>query len=182
MKYEDLVSAHDRPARPERHRSTYRRAALQSRFRLSRRRFLGAAWAGATGFALVAVGWLPPYRGAQAAHLQSPGYEIPTPPPNCVGENYTATCSSPCDVAPECADCCVTSGHKKGFHSDVGIYSLRPNECYDGTSDGWKWDFDGCCVGCKDPRFRCHDGKKNGNATVCLWTLKCNCEAPCTPC
>lgn len=144
----------------------------------TRRAFLGAVSATATGVALSFLGVLPPARRALAGHGSS-GYLIRG---DCAGVNYSDTCADPCDVAPICSDCCITdsSQHFYGYHKSTGSYALRYNQCYDGSSEGWNWQTALCCGFCKYPKFRCHDGKKNGNPTVCKWTITCPaCASPC---
>lgn len=142
---------------------------------LRRRRFLQAATV--AGFAALGV-----FSAARQAYAD--GYEI------WEGEcpSYAADhdCSPGCGPSTVFADACVTAGTYVGFHKDDGqTWTLRPNQCYAGTYDGWLWRFDGPCgtCGCGIER-RCHDGYRNTGSgwvrSICRWTTDCGCEGSVT--
>jgi hypothetical protein len=144
-----------------------------------RRSFLRTVFLVATGASVQLVGLLPPARRALASHVGTNGYQIVTGCP----QGYSDSCADPCDVSPVCSDCCETSGHNVGYFKNSGVYTLRTNDCYPVTIyDGWTWTHNsgtGCCSGCKNPTFRCHDGRKSGVAKTCKWIITCPCGVGC---
>ncbi|WP_103500163.1 peptidoglycan-binding protein, partial [Streptomyces sp. SM14] len=90
-------------------------------------------------------------------------------------------CSPGCGPSTVFADACVTAGAYAGFHKNDGVtWTLRPNQCYSGTYDGWLWRFSEPCgtCGCGIER-RCHDGYRSTGSgwvrSICRWTTECGC-------
>lgn len=95
-------------------------------------------------------------------------------------------CSPGCGPSTVFADACVTAGAYAGFHRNDGTtWTLRPNQCYAGTYDGWLWRFSGPCgtCGCGIER-RCHDGYRDTGSgwvrSICRWTTECGCPGEVT--
>ncbi len=115
------------------------------------------------------LGFLPPARRALADHAD---------------DDMASSCSglgswvdnddcNGCNRSP-CSDCCDS-----GWHKHTGIYQLRPDECDPGNYDGWYWTYAPCCWnGCQNQKWRCHDGYKNGQPTICRTRTQasCNCS------
>ncbi|MCF6525794.1 peptidoglycan-binding protein [Streptomyces sp. JJ36] len=144
-------------------------------FAPSRRRVLQAATA--AGFA--ALGVFPAAREAYAD-----GYDIWTGscPSYAAGHN----CSPGCGPSTVYADACATTGTYAGFHRNDGVtWTLRPNQCYSGSYDGWLWRYDDDCgtCGCGIER-RCHDGYRNTGSgwvrSICRHTTECGCPGSVT--
>ncbi|MFG3662284.1 peptidoglycan-binding protein [Streptomyces sp. NPDC047706] len=155
-------------------RSRAGRGSLES-FAPRRRTVLQAATA--LGFA--ALGVLPAARQAYAD-----GYDIWTGA--CPGYASDHNCSPGCGPSTVYADACVTSGTNTGFHRSDGVtWTLRPNQCYAGTYDGWLWAYSAACgsCGCGIER-RCHDGyRKTASGwvkSICRWTTDCGCPGSVT--
>ncbi len=72
-------------------------------------------------------------------------------------------------------------GAGAGFHkSDGTTWTLRPNQCYSGSYDGWLWRYEGACGSCAcHVERRCHDGYRRTSAgwvrSICRWTTDCGC-------
>jgi len=192
MRYEDLPSALAPPESGEARPSTVLATSVAVTPR-SRRDFMRVIGAAGVGIGLAAVGWLPPARRARASHAGTDGYQIAD---SCWYGGYSDSCSDPCHSSPICGHCCQTdsSAHKYGWHRDTGSkYRLRKDQCTDSDSgstdwDGWKWQFSGCCAGCTNPWFRCHDGRYCSDGTlstcgptICKWITTCACTSSC-PC
>jgi hypothetical protein len=131
-------------------------------YRPTRRDFLRHTIAAGAAVGIATLGVLPTARRAWAGHPE------PDMAPNgCdgnVGGSSDDECSGCNPNRPHC--CCADSG----WHRHDGIYSLRPNECDRGTIeyDGWRWSRGACCPnGRKNQRWRCHDGFRNAERTVC---------------
>ena len=142
-----------------------------ARFAPGRRTVLQVATA--VGFA--AVGVFPAARKAYAD-----GYDIWTGA--CPSYALDHDCSPGCGPSTIYTDACETSGSNVGFHRNDGTtWTLRPNQCYSGTYDGWLWRYSGACgaCGCGIER-RCHDGYRNTGSgwvkSICRWTTDCDCE------
>lgn len=136
----------------------------------ARRRVLQAATA--LGFA--AVGLFPAARQAYAD-----GYDIWTG--DCPSYASDHNCSPGCGPSTVFAAACATTGEHAGFHKNDGVtWTLRPNQCYSGSYDGWLWRFSEECgtCGCGIER-RCHDGYHNTGAgwvrSICRHTTECGC-------
>jgi hypothetical protein len=110
-------------------------------------------------------------------------------------QDYTNTGAGPCDpdtgyarrhtengikCGPSivCTACCWTSNdsgsNRKGWHRTGEVrpveYSQRPDQCWSGTYDSWRWRFsDG-------NTYRCSDGYRYTNSTgtqktICPWSV-----------
>ncbi|RBM19459.1 peptidoglycan-binding protein [Streptomyces sp. PT12] len=160
--------AADRPARRE-------RARALPRFAPSRRTVIQSATA--VGFAALGV-----FGAAREAYAD--GYDIWTGA--CPSYASEHDCSPGCGPSTVYAASCETSGANAGFHRNDGVtWTLRPNQCYSGSYDGWLWRFTGACgaCGCGIER-RCHDGYYNSGSgwvrSICRWTTDCGCEGTVT--
>ena len=154
----------DRPARRP-------RTSMLPRLAPRRRTVLQSATV--VGFA--ALGVFGPARQAYAD-----GYDIWTG--ECPSYASEHDCSPGCGPSTVHAAACETSGEYEGFHRNDGVtWTLRPNQCYSGSYDGWLWAFSGACgaCGCGIER-RCHDGYFNSGSgwarSICRWTTDCGCE------
>lgn len=187
MRLEDLPSVETPPKSAGPSTTLFSRSAVAAQ--RSRRDFMRVIGAAGVGVGLAAVGWLPPARRARATHAGDDGYQISQ---SCHYGGYSDSCSDPCDASPICGHCCQTdsSNHHYGWHRNTTVkYRLRKNECAPGdTYDGWKWQFMGCCAGCTNPWFRCHDGRycwdgtlSTCGPTICKWITTCPCQSAC-PC
>jgi hypothetical protein len=131
----------------------------------------GAALGTATGMALLGV-----FPAARRAYAD--GYDIYGRCPSYASDH---DCSPGCGPSPVFADACLTSGASTGFHkSDGTTWTLRPNQCYAGSYDGWLWRHQGACGSCAcHVERRCHDGYRRTSAgwvrSVCRWTTDCGC-------
>ncbi|GAA1905493.1 hypothetical protein GCM10009716_14240 [Streptomyces sodiiphilus] len=167
-----------RPARRTPAATPRRAAAAEGPDRpwtLSRRRAVQAATA--VGFAALGV-----FSAARQAYAD--GYEIWEGA--CPSYAADHDCSPGCGPSTVFADACVTAGTYTGFHKNDGTtWTLRPNQCYAGTYDGWLWRFSGPCgtCGCGIER-RCHDGYRNTGSgwvrSICRWTTDCGCPGSVT--
>ncbi|MEV6105048.1 peptidoglycan-binding protein [Streptomyces sp. NPDC051940] len=126
----------------------------------------------AAGFAALGV-----FSAAREAYAD--GYDIWTGA--CPSYAVDHNCSPGCGPSTVYTDACVTSGTNTGFHKNDGVtWTLRPNQCYSGTYDGWLWRYSGACgtCGCGIER-RCHDGYRNTGSgwvkSICRWTTDCDC-------
>ncbi|RKN04503.1 peptidoglycan-binding domain-containing protein [Streptomyces radicis] len=158
----------DRPAQR-------RRARALPRFAPSRRTVIQSATA--VGFAALGV-----FGAAREAYAD--GYDIWTG--ECPSYASEHDCSPGCGPSTVHAAACETSGPYAGFHRNDGVtWTLRPNQCYSGSYDGWLWRFTGACgaCGCGIER-RCHDGYFNSGSgwvrSICRWTTDCGCEGTVT--
>jgi hypothetical protein len=143
----------------------------------NRRSFFALVGAVGAGIGLVMVGVFPKARQALAD-----GYTIKDEP--CPAGNTGDQCSPGCGDSPVCGGgsdgpCCENGSNFWHLSGAQGgdAYRLRPNECYAGTYDGWKWGF-APCGGCDSVVFRCHDGKKRqGDGTydpdICRHAVFC---------
>ncbi len=90
-------------------------------------------------------------------------------------------CSPGCGPSTIFADACATSGTFLGFHKNDGVtWTLRPNQCYASSYDGWLWQYQGACGACAcSVQRRCHDGyRKVGSSwvkSICRWNTQCEC-------
>lgn len=138
---------------------------------MSRRTALQTATA--VGFASLGV-----FSAAREAYAD--GYDIWTG--ECPSYASEHDCSPGCGPSIVHAASCETSGEHKGFHKNDGVtWTLRPNQCYSGTYDGWLWRFTGACGACAcGIERRCHDGYINSGSgwvrSICRWTTDCGCE------
>lgn len=147
-----------------------RRAPKRSvRWSPSRRSVLQAS----TALGLAALGMFPAARRAIAD-----GYSIY---PRCPSYAIDQDCSPGCGPSTIFADSCETSGSNTGFHKNDGVnWTLRPNQCYASTYDGWLWRHEGACGACACyVERRCHDGyKRTGSGwvrSICRWNTQCGC-------
>ncbi|MQY14418.1 hypothetical protein SRB5_45850 [Streptomyces sp. RB5] len=152
-----------------------RRSPAERGFALPRRTVLQAATA--AGFAAMGV-----FSAAREAYAD--GYDIWTGacPSYADGHN----CSPGCGPSTVYTDACATSGTYAGFHKNDGVtWTLRPNQCYSGTYDGWLWRYSSACgeCGCGIER-RCHDGYRNTGSgwvkSICRYTTECDCPGSVT--
>jgi len=76
-------------------------------------------------------------------------------------------CSPGCGPSMVLSGACNTSGKWVGYHRGgvdtwtvIGYvaWKLRPNACYGGNYDGWKWATASDCKPCRNMFWRCHDG------------------------
>ncbi|HEX8627817.1 MAG TPA: hypothetical protein VF755_06575 [Catenuloplanes sp.] len=83
-----------------------------------------------------------------------------------------------CGPSLMCTACCWTGGdtaaNRKGWHrvGDVSPveYYQRPDQCFSGTYDSWRWKFTG------NRTWRCSDGYRYTNSagtvkTICPWDV-----------
>lgn len=158
----------DRPAQREKVKNP-------PRFSLSRRTVLQSATV--LGFASLGV-----FSAAREAYAD--GYDIWTG--ECPSYASEHDCSPGCGPSTVHAAACETSGEHEGFHKNDGVtWTLRPNQCYSGTYDGWLWAFSGACGACAcGIERRCHDGYFNSGSgwtrSICRWTTDCGCEGAVT--
>lgn len=141
------------------------------KFSTGRRRLLQAA----TAVGFTALGVFP-----QARKAYADGYDIWTG--SCPSYASDHDCSPGCGPSAIYGDACETSGTHAGFHKDDGVtWTLRPNQCYAGSYDGWLWRYDGACgsCGCYVER-RCHDGYRSTTSgwvrSICRWNTACGCR------
>lgn len=131
----------------------------------------------ATALGFAALGVFPAARRAYAD-----GYDIWDGECPSYAEDHD--CSPGCGPSAIFGDACETSGPNLGFHKDDGItWTLRPNQCYSGTYDGWIWRYEGACGTCScHVERRCHDGYRNTGSgwvrSICRWNTACGCRAP----
>ena len=145
-----------------------RRAANRTGMATSRRGFIRGFVGGAIGVGITALGIFPPAREALAhdGHLIWTG----TTTGPCAPGNYAAghNCDPICGPSQVCAGCCATSGTYAGYHKSAYPYSWRPNQCWSGTYDGWRWS-------CNSQPYRCHDGRYTSCSVECQ-TVKTICR------
>lgn len=155
-------------------RRTPARLAGSTGWSLSRRSALQAG----TALGLAVLGVFPAARRALAD-----GYSIY---PRCPSYAADHDCSPGCGPSTIFADACNTSGSNTGFHKDDGVdWTLRPNQCYASSYDGWLWRHDGACGACACyVERRCHDGYKRTTSgwvrSICRWNTRCGCLQPVT--
>lgn len=130
---------------------------------ISRRSFIRAVMKGGCALGLGVIGLLGPARHAYAGH---PDDDMA---PNC-NNNAGGSANDGCvGCNPQRTFCCCQNGWHR--HGD-GTHSLRPNQCDDPVTghdyDGWYWTETSCCPGClRNQKWRCHDGYRNSEPTVC---------------
>jgi hypothetical protein len=101
--------------------------------------------------------------------------------PRCPSYASDHNCSPGCGPSTIFADACETSGPHLGFHKDDGVtWTLRPNQCFSGSYDGWLWRHQGPCGACAcSIERRCHDGyRQTGSGwvrSICRWNTDCGC-------
>lgn len=101
--------------------------------------------------------------------------------PRCPSYANDHNCSPGCGPSTIFADACNTSGSNVGFHKDDGVtWTLRPNQCFSGSYDGWLWRHEGACGACAcSIERRCHDGyRQTGSGwvrSICRWNTNCGC-------
>jgi len=139
--FDDLPALHgsrpkNQPLRPRERREYNRRAFIE--------RVVGVGMA--LGLASLTV--FPPARAL------ANGYRILN---SCPGYAAGHQCSPGCGPSTVRQAACTD----KGWHEHTGcFYRLRPDQCADGTWDGWMWRVTGCSqCGTAKTGFRCHDGK-----------------------
>ncbi|MET7640866.1 peptidoglycan-binding protein [Streptomyces sp. NPDC005438] len=144
-------------------------------FALPRRRFVQAATA--VGFAALGV-----FSVTREAYAD--GYDIWTG--DCPSYAADHDCSPGCGPSTVFVDACEESGEHLGFHKNDGVnWTLRPNQCYSGTYDGWLWRYSDPCgsCGCGIER-RCHDGYRSTESgwvrSICRYTTDCGCPGDIT--
>jgi hypothetical protein len=140
---------------------------------MRRRSVLAAAIAGGTAAGFAALGVFPAARRAYAD-----GYSIYD---RCPSYAVDQDCSPGCGPSTIYPDACEISGANLGFHRDDGTtWTLRPNQCFSGTYDGWLWMYSGACGVCTCyVERRCHDGYRRTSAgfvkSICRWNTRCGC-------
>lgn len=153
-----------------------RQRGLDAPYTQTRRGFLKAATATAMGLSLSALGVFPLARRAAATH-----------PNNSIWQGCTGLGSwvndDDCRGCNQGAELCCCGG--QGWHfdeNDGSVYMHRPDDCKDGTYDGWTWYVADCCPNfCKQQEWRCHDGwikiDQIWTKSICRHRLSflCNC-------
>jgi len=97
------------------------------------------------------------------------GYSTATGTPcnQTTGYARNHNCSPGCGSSPVYSCACNTSGTWINYHRGTLTswvtacgyqWKLRPDECYAGSWDGWKWTAGSGCAGCDNQYWRCHDG------------------------
>ncbi|HEY0641504.1 MAG TPA: peptidoglycan-binding protein, partial [Pseudonocardiaceae bacterium] len=138
-----------------------------------RRPLLGAVLAGGTAVGLAALGVFPAARRAY-----SDGYSIYDRCPSYADDH---NCSPGCGPSTIYPDSCEIDGANLGFHKDDGsTWTLRPNQCFSGSYDGWLWLYNGACGACACyVERRCHDGYRRTSSgfvkSICRWNTRCGC-------
>ncbi|AXK35756.1 peptidoglycan-binding protein [Streptomyces armeniacus] len=147
-----------------------RRMRTPTGFAMPRRRFAQAATA--VGFAALGV-----FTVTREAYAD--GYDIWTG--DCPSYASDHNCSPGCGPSTVFAESCEVSGEHLGFHKNDGVtWTLRPNQCYSGSYDGWLWRYSDPCgsCGCGIER-RCHDGYRSTESgwvkSICRYTTDCGC-------
>ncbi|CAM3158552.1 peptidoglycan-binding domain-containing protein [Stackebrandtia soli] len=141
-------------------------------YAMPRRRLFQAA----TAVSFAAIGVFPAARAAYAD-----GYDIYTGP--CPSYAVDHDCSPGCGPSTIFAGSCETSGEHVGFHRNDGVtWTLRPNQCYSGSYDGWLWKYNDACGACAcSVERRCHDGYRNTGSgwvrSICRWNTECGCAS-----
>ncbi|GAA4919629.1 peptidoglycan hydrolase-like protein with peptidoglycan-binding domain [Stackebrandtia albiflava] len=144
-------------------------------YAVPRRRLFQAATA--VGFAAIGV-----FPAARAAYAD--GYDIYEGP--CPSYAADHDCSPGCGPSTIYAGSCETSGEYTGFHRNDGVtWTLRPNQCYSGSYDGWLWKYAGACGACAcSVERRCHDGYRATSSgwvrSICRWNTDCGCQSTVT--
>ncbi|MFD0560069.1 peptidoglycan hydrolase-like protein with peptidoglycan-binding domain [Stackebrandtia endophytica] len=139
-------------------------------YALPRRRLFQAATV--AGFSVMSV-----FPAARAAYAD--GYDIYEGP--CPSYAADHDCSPGCGPSTIFAASCETDGPYVGFHRNDGVtWTLRPNQCYSGTYDGWLWKYAGACGACAcSVERRCHDGYRDTGSgwvrSICRWNTDCGC-------
>lgn len=139
----------------------------------TRRSLLRAGVALGTAAGMAALGVFPAARRAYAD-----GYDIYGSCPSYASDH---DCSPGCGPSTIFADACRTTGTNIGFHKSDGVtWTLRPNQCYAQTYDGWRWRYQGACGSCACyVERRCHDGYRSTSAgwvrSICRWNTDCGC-------
>lgn len=142
---------------------------------LRRRSVLTAVLAGGTAAGFAALGVFPAARRAYAD-----GYAIYGSCPSYADDH---NCSPGCGPSTIYPDACEISGANLGFHRDDGTtWTLRPNQCFSGTYDGWLWMYNGACGACACyVERRCHDGYRRTSSgfvkSICRWNTQCGCPS-----
>lgn len=143
----------------------------------SRRAILRAGVAVATGAAFSALE-LVNSAVAKAAYFQD-WTNASTGP--CASGNYASSHTEnglKCGPSLVCTACCWTGAssgsNRTGWHRTGEVspveYSQRPDQCWSGTYDSWRWRF-------SDGRtYRCSDGYRYTNSTgtvktICPWSV-----------
>ena len=172
MNVEDIPPLRGR--RPDGARTVKRRLPPGSAWHaLPRRSVLAAALAGGTAAGFAALGVFPAARRALAD-----GYSIYDRCPSYATDH---NCSPGCGPSTIYPDSCEVSGANLGFHRDDGsTWTLRPNQCFSGSYDGWLWMHTGACGACAcHVERRCHDGYRRTSAgfvkSICRWNTRCGC-------
>lgn len=135
----------------------------------SRRSFMRGVVGGAIGIGITSLGVFPPAREALASHDGHKIWTGTTTGP-CAPGGYAAghNCDPICGPSQVCSGCCATSGTYAGFHKSSFPYSWRPNQCFTGGYDGWRWK-------CGSQPYRCHDGRYTSCSVECQ-TVKTICR------
>jgi hypothetical protein len=126
--------------------------SYDERWRLSRATFLK----GVLGTAVVSsVGALELFPLAPQARAD--GYDIYSSYTSgpCGAGQYASGhgCTPGCGPSSVCANkSCCSGGYHRNDGSTFSGYSLRPNQCWAGVYDGWRWRCNSTTI------YRCHDG------------------------
>jgi len=155
---------------------------------ITRRRFVQAAGATATGIGLAALGLLPTAKKAYASHAGTDGYQIKELPCPSYASSHNCSSDAPyhgCGDSTVYSAACVENStyHTYGWHKGSACeWILRKDDCTSSGHDGWKWD-PGNCGLCCPVVYRCHDGYKRGlqycnilDRSICRHVVSCgNC-------
>ena len=163
-------------ATSKRRRPRYTPAARAgTRYAMPRRRLFQTATV--AGFTVMGV-----FPAARAAFAD--GYDIYDGPcPDYASEH---DCSPGCGPSPIFGGACEVDGEHLGFHRNDGVnWTLRPNQCYSGSYDGWVWKYADACGACScSVERRCHDGYRNTGSgwvrSICRWNTECGCPSTVT--
>jgi hypothetical protein len=146
--------------------------------RSNRRRFLERCAAAGVAFGLGTLAQLPPARRAFASHVGNNPYEIKSLP--CPSYAADHNCSPGCGPSAPSTNYCAPDGHWAGYHRNAGLeWKVRPNECYGGWADGWRWSYGSCGQCSRNITRRCHDGWRcdsngaNCFRTICRYNVVC---------
>jgi hypothetical protein len=183
----DIVSLDNRPLSV---RHLRRRSNRGSALGPSRREFVHGALMAGAAVSVGALGWLPTARPAAADPPDS--WQIW---PQCSGLGSWVNDDDCNGCNQGSVICCCDGG---GYHVGPSAgcnYAYRPNQCKDGTYDGWNWANSSCCyssTGCPSGCLRCYtnrtwrctDGYYRSSCSagwsksICRWLLSGGTPAP----
>lgn len=167
LRHADIASLHEPPAPLA--DPVAREWSIDERWRITRTQVLKGAVATAVGLSVAALELGPLARIAKAD-----GYDIYTDQNSGPCDDYAIdhNCSPGCGDSPVCGGgsdgyCCTGSGWFRTDGTTYSGYALRPNECWSGTYDGWRWQCPGGAL------YRCHDGWVYTCGGSCLYRYVC---------